>query len=87
MATGSYLMLSHATGDFDSEAWEKIVEVYRNGGTPAQVRSREEVARFFDGLELVHPGVEVATRWRFGIGKQLNNPDELPVYVGVALEV
>jgi hypothetical protein len=53
MAPGSYLVLSHVTGDFDPEAWERIVEIYRNGGTPAQVRSRGEFSRFFEGIELV----------------------------------
>jgi hypothetical protein len=49
MAAGSYLVLSHATGDFDPPAWEKIVDVYRRGGTPAQVRSLDEVSQFFSG--------------------------------------
>lgn len=31
LAPGSYLALSHATGDFDPQAWERVVEVYRKG--------------------------------------------------------
>lgn len=31
LAPGSHLALSHATGDFDPEAWERVVEVYRKG--------------------------------------------------------
>lgn len=31
LAPGSYLALSHATGDFDPKAWERVVEVYRKG--------------------------------------------------------
>ncbi|WP_019061546.1 SAM-dependent methyltransferase [Streptomyces prunicolor] len=84
MAAGSHLVISHATGDFDPEAWEQIVQVYRNGGTPAQVRSRDEVAQFFAGLEVLDPGVVVATQWQPGIGQTLAKPDELALYVGVA---
>ncbi|WTE49191.1 SAM-dependent methyltransferase [Streptomyces sp. NBC_01622] len=62
MAPGSHLALSHATGDFDPETWERVAEVYREGGTPAQVRSHAEFTAFFTGLELVDPGIELAAR-------------------------
>ncbi|TVL89428.1 SAM-dependent methyltransferase [Streptomyces sp. SAJ15] len=64
LAPGSYLVLSHCTPDFDPATWEKVVEIYRQGGIPAQVRSRKEVEEFFTGLELVEPGVEVPHRWK-----------------------
>jgi hypothetical protein len=62
--SGSYLALSHCTPDFAPEMWEKVAEVYRQGGIPVQVRSRDEVLRFFDGLEMVEPGLSVPHRWR-----------------------
>jgi hypothetical protein len=62
--SGSYLALSHVTADFAPELWEKVAEVYRRGGIPSQVRSRDEVLKFFDGLELVEPGLTVPHRWR-----------------------
>ncbi|MEC4020404.1 SAM-dependent methyltransferase [Streptomyces sp. H27-D2] len=64
LPSGSYLVLSHCTPDFAPEMWKNVVEVYHRGGIPAQVRSKEEVLRFFDGLELIEPGVEVPHRWR-----------------------
>lgn len=66
LPTGSALTLSHCTSDFDPTTWEKIVDVYRAGGTPAQVRSRDEIERFFtdSGLTLADPGITVAHRWR-----------------------
>jgi hypothetical protein len=64
LPAGSALALSHCTPDFDPETWARVVDIYRAGGTPAQVRSRSEVERFFEGLDLVEPGVEVAHRWR-----------------------
>jgi hypothetical protein len=63
LPAGSYLMLSHATGDFDP-AVSRVADSYRAQGIAGQLRSRVEVARFFDGLELVDPGLVVAHRWR-----------------------
>ncbi|WP_018504426.1 SAM-dependent methyltransferase [Parafrankia discariae] len=47
-----------------AECRARVVEVYRSQGIPATVRSRDEVARFFDGLDLVEPGVRPVHRWR-----------------------
>jgi hypothetical protein len=80
------LTLSHATGDFDPETWERVVEVYRKGGTAAQVRTRDEFSAFFTGLELVDPGVVPSARWHPGLGEQRDGDgggEEMPLYVGV----
>ncbi|MFJ4152686.1 SAM-dependent methyltransferase [Streptomyces galbus] len=66
LAPGSFLSLTHCTGDFEPQAWEAIVETYRQRGTPAQVRSHAEVLRFFGDLELVDPGLVVAHHWPAG---------------------
>ena len=84
LTSGSYLALSHATGDFDPETWDRVVEVYRKGGTPAQVRSRAEFTSFFNGLELVAPGIELAEHWHPEPGQQPSETDQIPLYVGVA---
>ncbi|MBA6440190.1 SAM-dependent methyltransferase [Streptomyces sp. GMR22] len=64
LAPGSFLVLSHITPDFDPEATQKTVQVYHSGGIQGKIRTRDEVARFFTGLELVEPGLEVPHRWR-----------------------
>ncbi|MFS8201326.1 SAM-dependent methyltransferase [Streptomyces sp. CWNU-52B] len=84
LAPGSYVALSHATGDFDPETWERVVEVYRKGGTAAQVRSRDEFSRFFEGLELIAPGVELAELWHPEPGQPHGRGERIPLYVGVA---
>jgi hypothetical protein len=61
---GSYLALSHLTGDFDPAAWEKVSEIYRRNGVIMEVRSLAEIERFFTGLEPVEPGVVSVQRWR-----------------------
>ena len=87
LAPGSHLALSHATGDFDPETWERVAEVHRRGGTPAQVRSRTEFTAFFTGLELVDPGTELAARWHPELGEQQSENEQIPLYVGVARTV
>ncbi|MDJ1132876.1 SAM-dependent methyltransferase [Streptomyces iconiensis] len=63
LPSGSYVVISQCTPDFAPEEWEQAINVYKADGGEAQVRPREEFARFFDGLELVEPGIEVPHRW------------------------
>jgi S-adenosyl methyltransferase len=65
VAPGSYLVLSHATGDFHPpEVKEKVGQMYQRASAPMTLRSRQEVERFFDGLELVDPGLALVSTWR-----------------------
>jgi hypothetical protein len=64
LPSGSYLALSHLTGDFEPAAWEKIAEIYRLQGVTMRVRPKAEIERFFAGLEMVDPGLQVVTHWR-----------------------
>ncbi|MFE4667493.1 SAM-dependent methyltransferase [Streptomyces sp. NPDC056716] len=86
LAPGSYLSLSHATGDFAPGAWQTIVDTYTRSGTPAQVRTKAEVERFFEGLELISPRVVVAHRWRPepGSGPGVVSDTQSSLYAGVA---
>ncbi|MER6372596.1 SAM-dependent methyltransferase [Streptomyces mirabilis] len=83
LPTRSYIVLSHATADFDPETWHAVVDVYRKNGTPVQVRSRAEFARFFSGLNLIEPGIEFVTDWR-PEGADQRHGERLPLYAGVA---
>ncbi len=71
LAPGSYLAMSHVTTDYDDgeddpDGMARLLQVYVDRGIPVQPRTRTQVQRFFDGLELVDPGVEVIHRWRNG---------------------
>jgi hypothetical protein len=57
-------VVSHVTADHEPEKWARFVEVMRKQGMPSHLRSRAEVTRFFDGLELVDPGVVPILHWR-----------------------
>jgi hypothetical protein len=63
VAPGSYLVMSHATADFDPESIAKAVRVYQQNGLTPQVRSHREFARFFDGLDMIEPGIVPPHRW------------------------
>ena len=67
-APGSYLVLSHATAEeIGTEAAGEVRELYADATAPAVFRSRDEIARFFEGLELVPPGISDVAAWRPGI--------------------
>jgi hypothetical protein len=54
--SGSFLVLSHATGDHVTEKIrEAVFQIYANTSTPSGERSRTEIERFFAGLEIVPP--------------------------------
>jgi len=64
LPSGSYLALSHLTGDFDPAAWAGVVAVYRRSGVTMQVRHKPDIERFFAGLDLIDPGVVSLPHWR-----------------------
>jgi hypothetical protein len=56
LASGSYLVLSHGTGDHKPpRALKAIVSEYRRASEQTYVRTRADIERFFDGLELLPP--------------------------------
>jgi hypothetical protein len=67
VAPGSYLVISHATGeDIGADAAGQVRELYAQASAPAVFRSRAEVAGFFEGLELVAPGIVDVAAWHAG---------------------
>jgi hypothetical protein len=66
VAPGSYVALSHITGD-DAEPGivAEITAAYQGTTAPAILRSAEEITALFGGLELVKPGRLVdVSQWR-----------------------
>ena len=64
MAPGSYLVISHATADFHPQAGAKVTKVYQQASAPLVLRSRSQIGRFFDGFDLVAPGLVEPASWR-----------------------
>jgi SAM-dependent methyltransferase len=65
LAPGSYVILSHLTREgHPADIVAKKEEIFAKSATPMAYRGRDEILRFFDGLELVEPGLTTVTRWR-----------------------
>ena len=62
---GSYLAVTHSTSEVSGE---RVIEAVRQWNqvapTPYRLRSPEQIAAFFEGLELIEPGLVPCPRWR-----------------------
>ncbi|MFD7496401.1 SAM-dependent methyltransferase [Streptomyces sp. NPDC059832] len=86
LPAGSFLVLSQLTGDFDPESVEKGVASYAAGGVTLVPRSRRGVSRFFDGLEVVEPGLVQVVDWHpeLSLGDLPVETQPVPIYGAVA---
>ena len=63
LPSGSFLV--QCDGDDTSAEYNAAIERYRDsGGVPYNVRTRAQVAAYYEGLELVEPGVVPIPQWR-----------------------
>jgi hypothetical protein len=65
LAPGSYLVLSHMTATGDTPVVKAFEKAYnRTVSTPIRARPPADILRFFDGFELVDPGLVYVPLWR-----------------------
>jgi hypothetical protein len=67
LPSGSYLVIGHAASDLEPEAAAEMTR--RNNQTspvPITPRTQTEVTRFFDGLDVMPPGVVPLSEWDLG---------------------
>jgi hypothetical protein len=94
--SGSHLVVSHITNDLNAASIDSASRSLNDKGAQTTPRSKAEVARFFDGLDLLDPGLTLVEDWRpdapaadpasvtpISPGNSAR-PDPIPVYVGVA---
>ena len=75
LPAGSFLALSHATGDIQSGRVAAGAERYNQRSAVAITpRTRAQVTRFFDGLQIVDPGVVPLGQWHPGPPQQFDSP-------------
>ncbi len=80
---GSYLTIAHPASDVDMGLGPAFRQLNtRMGPTQVVARSHEQISRFFDGLDLVDPGLVQLHRWRPGPGADTARP--LAAYGAVA---
>lgn len=83
LPAGSYLALQHPAIDIQPGQAEAQRRYNERVATPQTLRSREQVARFFDGLELVPPGLVQVHAWRPD-PEDSAPPDAVSAHGGVA---
>lgn len=65
LPSGSYLVLYDDTNVIHTETMDAMVRHWNESGQNPRVnRTPERIARFFEGLDLLEPGVVSVTRWR-----------------------
>jgi hypothetical protein len=64
LPSGSYLVISHPTDDFNPNRGASMKVYNERSADQAVVRDKAATTRFFDGLELLEPGVVPVARWR-----------------------
>lgn len=63
LASGSYLVMTHLTKDFDPAMVEGTVQAYRASGIEMEARDYGKVSHFFRDLELLEPGIVAIEDW------------------------
>ncbi|MEU1982308.1 SAM-dependent methyltransferase [Nocardia sp. NPDC019395] len=75
LPSGSYLVMTHLTTDFDPAMVEGTVQAYRQSGIEMEARDHRGVSHFFRDLELLEPGIVAIENWYAGEKPSL--PDEV----------
>lgn len=87
---GSYIVITHATADSVSAlVAEEGEHNYQRANLPLHFRSHDQVARFFEGLDLVPPGVVYLPLWRPDVDDNpvlAKQPERSANYGGVGLK-
>ena len=90
LPSGSHLVISHVITDLDEQS---VGAAARGLGPSVTPRTRAAVSRFFDGLDLVAPGLAMVDDWQPDDVAESDQvvglfPEHegivVPVYVGVA---
>jgi SAM-dependent methyltransferase len=84
LVPGSHLVLSHASAEGRPEVAASHRQLYSRTPTPMTMRSHAEIARFFDGFELVEPGLVWLPLWRpEGPSSAINEPERTTGFAGI----
>ncbi|MFJ2034027.1 SAM-dependent methyltransferase [Streptosporangium sp. NPDC087985] len=83
---GSHLVITHVVFDTRPEKAGPLVDIYRKVLSRSEdaSRTRQQVLRFFDGLELVDPGLVYLRQWRPDNPLAARRPEKAWSVAGVA---
>lgn len=85
-APGSLLVVTHASYEgvpLSRERVEGAVDVYRNINNPLVMRSRDEITRFFEGYDMVEPGLVPMPKWWPDTAPEDEDPYAFSGFAGV----
>ncbi|MEV0253839.1 SAM-dependent methyltransferase [Streptomyces sp. NPDC050732] len=86
MAPGSLVILSHASYEgipVPPEQAGRTVGVYKDIRNPLIMRSRDQIARFFEGYDMVEPGLVPMPHWRPDTAPEEEDPYSFSGFAGV----
>ncbi len=86
LAPGSMLVVTHASYEgipLPQERAEGAVDVYKDIRNPLIMRSRDEIARFFEGYDMVEPGLVPMPNWRPDTAPDDEDPYSCSGFAGV----
>ncbi|GAA5049154.1 SAM-dependent methyltransferase [Streptomyces similanensis] len=83
LPAGSYLVLSHATGDVHDDRREDAAAVYKNATATLNLRPHDRILDFFGDFTLLDPGLVKVTDWRPDEPLEQDAPP-IGIYGGVA---
>ncbi|MEZ0069342.1 hypothetical protein ABIA32_005386 [Streptacidiphilus sp. MAP12-20] len=86
LAPGSFLALTVFTGDTNPEAVGGVGREYNARGIPLQIRDKAETLAFFDGYDLLDPGVTLVHHWRPDQNSPQVRDEDIAMYGGVAVK-
>jgi S-adenosyl methyltransferase len=83
--SGSYLVVSHPTTELGGEANAEAMRFWNeHAKPPITARTGAEIVRFFEGLELIDPGLVPCSQWRPDPVDVGQAAPTVPLYAGVA---
>ncbi|GII80098.1 hypothetical protein Sru01_50800 [Sphaerisporangium rufum] len=85
IASGSFLAIGHAAFDTRPELVAPVIELFRQMIPQADgaIRGQEKIRRFFDGTELVDPGLVYIRKWRPERSESLTQAQRVWIVGGV----
>jgi SAM-dependent methyltransferase len=87
LAPGSFVVVSHGTTDGQASGVAEAMSHYNQNTAPFQPRNHADVMTFFDGLELVTPGLVPVPHWQPGqAGDTGDQRRQIAAYGGVGLK-
>ena len=89
LPVGSHLVVTHGTQDFHPPGGADMAAAgYKNATAPLVLRTHEQVSAFFDGFDLLEPGLVQAPLWRPD-GRQPRPKDleKIGIYAGIGAKI